>query len=115
MKIVGDVIIILAAIIACEGGKTRQISPENEKYLMKVFASVDSADRKAALIHQLYLGYITKNPKRPNFEVPIEDTLKIYDIIMNNFKFPDPKLNSIICFPSGECVDPDDSGVYPPM
>ncbi|KAJ8970600.1 hypothetical protein NQ314_001134 [Rhamnusium bicolor] len=88
---------------------------EDLEYLNTVLNTVPDEEKWQFLIHQLYLGYILKHPDDLAINVPEEVTINLYEIFLRNYLINpvDKQVRSQLCFPSGECVETDDPGVYP--
>ncbi|KAG5889954.1 hypothetical protein JTB14_018849 [Gonioctena quinquepunctata] len=107
-------VIFLAATVFV--GVCAEFTKEQKDYLNTIFVNVKPEERKETLINILYMGYVIKHPIPPNFTLPADDMVKVYDLVVENTKIMNelpPFLKSKICFPDGECVDPDDHGIYP--
>ncbi|XP_056637806.1 uncharacterized protein LOC130445927 [Diorhabda sublineata] len=100
-------------IAMCSSQNTSGVPAEDLEFLRECFKDIPENDRKQVLFHHLFLGYILKNPELEpkGYNLDKNATLKVYDIFLN--KFRSNQAFSTICFASGTCIDPSDSGIYP--
>ncbi|XP_018570148.1 uncharacterized protein LOC108910120 isoform X1 [Anoplophora glabripennis] len=108
------ILLLTVAFFVCSSAAPT-VTDEDRSYLTSVLEMVPESERKQFLVHQLYKGYILNHPKGIAVTVPEETTQRFYELFLRYFEVDpvDKEALSQLCFPSGECVDTDDPGVYP--
>ncbi|CAH1115530.1 unnamed protein product [Psylliodes chrysocephalus] len=110
-------LLVIMTVLICLYAVSADLNKEEQAYLDSIFDPIPVEQRKYVLLHQLYLGYIQENPHitPKEWDFDLQDTKKIYNIFVDKLKVVDKNkhLKSVICFPDGRCIDPNDSGVYP--